>query len=298
MQLSPPEKAAIHEIWNRGLTVSEVWKSYTSSHPDRLITVSAALSEYLESRRRAGRQARYVDQLRRELRYWNEAIGPSTPLIQSSTFDHHLFLSRWSTPTAATIARRLRGFYSWCVRNDYLSRSPLNSLEPIAGEDPTISIVSNRRCESLLRACLETDPDLFWWFWAALGLGVRVCELPGLEFANGLVIVPAGSAKTKRRRPISVPPFMEPIPQKGGVTNLRKRREAVARVAGFRPARNALRHTAASHLVNYYASAEAASLQLGNSPKILHRHYRGLVSATQTEDWVKIWGSVMAGQTA
>ena len=52
---------------------------------------------------------------------------------------------------------------------------------------------------------------------------------------------------------------------------------------------NVMRHTAASHWLNRLQSADAPSLHLGNSPVMLHRHYKALVTRKESEEFFELW---------
>ena len=47
--------------------------------------------------------------------------------------------------------------------------------------------------------------------------------------------------------------------------------------------------TSASHWLNYYQDEQKAALHLGNSPTMLHRHYKALVTRKESEEFFKLW---------
>ena len=72
--------------------------------------------------------------------------------------------------------------------------------------------------------------------------------------------------------------------------SLRERFEKVRSDAGVKKwPNNAMRHTAASHWLNYYQDEGKAALHLGNSPTMLHRHYKALVTEKESEKFFKLW---------
>ena len=70
----------------------------------------------------------------------------------------------------------------------------------------------------------------------------------------------------------------------------RKRMERLKREAGIVTwPRNCMRHTAASHWLNFYQDEAKAALHLGHSPTMLHRHYKALVTQKESEEFFALW---------
>jgi hypothetical protein len=108
---------------------------------------------------------------------------------------------------------------------------------------------------------------------------------------DGFLVVGAEAAKTRTRRVMEMLPGHEQW-WKGvmplGI--LRERFEALRKEAGvFNWPRNVMRHTAASHWLNFYQDEAKAALHLGHSPAMLHRHYKALVTRRESEEFFALW---------
>ena len=132
-----------------------------------------------------------------------------------------------------------------------------------------------------------------------------------------MVIIDGTVAKTKSRRVIDLcdtaKAWLATCAKFTGhiadPVNFRKRWDALLRAARFgtpgretqkekaagitleRWPKNALRHTAASYHYALTQDAVRVSAMLGNSPDVLHRHYRGLVSRQDAERFFALGSS-------
>ena len=142
--------------------------------------------------------------------------------------------------------------------------------------------------------------------------GVRHAEIVRLEwkdirFEDGLVEIHAAKAKTASRRTIplldNLRQWLWPLRQKSGlvcacrsmstglnqvVQEVNKAREKRKVKERFVWKRNGLRHSYISHRVAQTQNVAQVSLEAGNSPKRIFRHYRELVPAGDALKWFSI----------
>jgi len=152
-------------------------------------------------------------------------------------------------------------------------------------------VLSIDEVSSLIKTC---PSDLLGHLWLCLCMGLRVAEasrVQHLTVTETHLVVGAEASKTKSRRVLDIlrghQKYSRLIrPQ----VNLRKRMECLRAEAGLsRWPRNCMRHTAASHWLNKLQSADATALHLGNSPVMLHRHYKALVTRKESEEFFELW---------
>jgi integrase len=149
--------------------------------------------------------------------------------------------------------------------------------------------------------------------------GVRAAEAQRLTWQNismehRLITISAGAAKTASRRhaPVSdaLAEWLRPLHRGTGplVTNPNTLRRdlAIARrkalIANW--PHNALRHTCASAWCTIESDVARVAAWLGNSPVIIHQHYRALLTHEQASAWLEVRpdtateGKVVAFQVA
>lgn len=220
-----------------------------------------------------------------------------------TTSDLHLYLDTITPATRPTIKSRLSSWFGWMVRVGYTQSNPAKAIEPARATTGDVTIIDNQTAKPLLATALRSDPGVFVWYWLTMGLGIRRAEalrLQTQDITDEGVAVGSHAAKTSSRRFVAAPTFLRPPPRNSGAldwTNLRRRIHAIQAQAGVgAPPRNAARHTAATHLLNYCGSADQVALLLGNSPAILQRNYRGLIRPGLTDEWVVLWRGLLGRQ--
>jgi integrase len=130
--------------------------------------------------------------------------------------------------------------------------------------------------------------------------GIRMAELARLDWSavnldRRIIEVRAGQAKTASRRviPISdnLAAWLAPLPREGKVlplSDLQRESSALASALGIDWPRNVLRHSFISYRIAVVKSAEQVALEAGNSPSIIFKHYRELVSEDVPDKWFAI----------
>lgn len=130
--------------------------------------------------------------------------------------------------------------------------------------------------------------------------GIRMAELARLDWSavnldRRIIEIRAGQAKTASRRviPISdnLAAWLAPLPRQGKVlpiSDLQRESAALARALGIDWPRNVLRHSFISYRIAIVKSAEQVALEAGNSPSIIFKHYRELVTEDIAEKWFAI----------
>jgi hypothetical protein len=108
---------------------------------------------------------------------------------------------------------------------------------------------------------------------------------------RGYITVAVDKAKTQARRlvPISenLRAWLDTIPVKEGlvVDYDAGYVSSTFRAAGIKDKRNALRHSYISYRVASVQDVNKVALEAGNSPEVIFRNYRELVSPEEAEVW-------------
>lgn len=282
--------------------------SYRSAPP-----VSEIVEKVLEDARANGRRPKTIEDVRYRLGRFSESFGKQR-LSEISVEDlqgwaNGLGLSPRSRRHFLTKISQLYRFAEkrgWCQKNlvEHLSRPDVEDGEP--------QFLTVEQCVRLLNCAGKHD--LLPYVVLGLFCGIRVNEMKRLvwdkvKLSERVIIIDGTVAKTKSRRVVELNdtalawlalcvqrfgPVIDP-------TNFRKRLDALVRGARFgRPGsetkkekaagiklepwpENALRHTCATYSYALTQDAVRVSAMLGNSPDVLHRHYRGLTTKSDAE---------------
>jgi integrase len=213
-----------------------------------------------------------------------------------------------SNRTRFNYLRHITSLYRFAVRRKYVSRDMLEDLESIDRpqiEDGEIQIFSVEELRLLLEVA---RPEMRTWLAIAAFSGLRHAELQRLDWSEvkldqGFIEVSAAKAKTASRRlvPISenLGRFLGSIDARSGpvtsfanmskqigwlVDEANKKRAAM----GENPLvwkRNGLRHSFVSYRLALVQDVAKVALEAGNSPTMVFRNYRQLVTPGEAQQW-------------
>ena len=198
----------------------------------------------------------------------------------------------------------VRMFSAWCVKQDYLSATH-RMLEADSMNRETVEIQEIDYYRSAeLRALLETaDKDLLPVI--ALGglAGLRGEEIMRLDWADvwrvqGHVEISARKSKTRQRRLVEVCPalaaWLEPFRECCGpvwamsIDACQEGLAALRNTLKIPSRRNGLRHAFVTFHFAAHANENLTSALAGNSPAMIHAHYKGLATRAEAEKWFAV----------
>ena len=303
--LSPKRRAdavaIIGEIDAAGLTLRQVWETYRNGAGATVTgskSLSEAIADLVEAKRKANRREAYVDSLEQYLTRW--AKGQETkPIARVKLDEIDLFLN--STPSLssrATAINRLSTLFSFAVRRGWRLDNPVSRVERPHVDNGTPAILTHEETVKALNFTQTKMRRFLPWLALALFAGIRPEEADKLTWEavdkdRGTVTIDATAAKVRRRRIVHLKPVAVAWLRVGGELPLPRmtRRRCIRRLRNLLkwPAwkKDVLRHTCASHWLASDRDAGGVALELGNSPDILFKHYRELVTDEQAKAF---WG--------
>ncbi len=204
----------------------------------------------------------------------------------------------------------IRQFLQWAIRKDYLPPthrlSEADAMRPERGNTAEVSIYTPRE----LAALLAGDDDDLRALIAMGGLaGLRTAELLRLDWADvwrvpGHIEVTARKSKTRQRRLVEVCPALAawlqvfsdqttgPVWAWQEITFQQRFARLCAKVKlnGKSIARkpNGLRHAFCTYHFAAHANENQTAQQAGNSPAMIHAHYKGLATKAEAEKWFNV----------
>jgi integrase len=195
----------------------------------------------------------------------------------------------------------IKQFLQWCIRKDYLATNHrLNEADTMrpehANNGETAFYTPNE-----FRALLEAAPEPIKAMLAIQGLaGLRTAEILRLTWEDvfrvpGHIEITAGKAKTRQRRLIEVGPalaaWLEPYRThtgklwQGTERFFHKGCAEICDQAEVPRKPNGLRHSFCTHHFALHANENLTAQQAGNSPSMVHQHYKGLATKAEAEKW-------------
>lgn len=146
-----------------------------------------------------------------------------------------------------------------------------------------------------------TGPGLLPFLVLGAFAGLRTAEIErqvweDINVERGFIRVTAAKGNTAQKRLVPIAPNLKKWlalcrKDAGPVCEIARTAEALTRLAGRAGVKwkhNALRHSYASYRMAEIKNAAQVSLELGNTPKMVFRHYRELV----TEEEAKVWFAI------
>jgi integrase len=207
----------------------------------------------------------------------------------------------------------IRQFLQWCVRKDYLAANhrlgEADAMRPEHANNAEVEFYTPKE----FRALLETAEGPMRAMVALGGLaGLRTAELLRLDWADvwrvrGHIEVSAGKAKTRQRRLVEIVPALAAwLAQFRNFTSgklctlheitWQQHFVALCESAKVQRKANGLRHAFCSFHFALHGNENLTAQQAGNSPQMVHAHYKGLATKQEARKWFAVKPAKSAGK--
>lgn len=225
--------------------------------------------------------------------------------LDLDTFLSSKALTDFSAKSRNHHRRAIAQFLSWCVRKDYLAIGHrLNEADGMRPEDANTAEVQFYTPREF-RKLMDTADGPLRAMIALGGLaGLRTQEILRLDWADvwrvpGHIEVTAGKSKTRARRLVEICPalaqWLAPFRTHtasplwtDGESILQKAFSDLATQANVSRKANGLRHAFCTYHFAMHANENLTAQQAGNSPAMIHAHYKGLATKKEAEAWFAV----------
>jgi integrase len=274
-----------------------------------------AVEEFIESRKyksesKNGKRAQMSGAYAYNVAMWLREFARTFPgtAVSELTKDHlDTYVKKHTTVSAKSRNDRratVKMFLSWAARKDYLSvNHRLFEADGLARENVESAETDFYRPKELQEFLENATSDLLPVI--ALGglAGLRVEEIMRLEWADVWRVpehieISSQNAKTRQRRLVAtcsaLAKWLEPYRKMNGkvwnkrgdlhqieFTQLRETLKIPVR-------RNGLRHAFCTYHFALHANENLTAQQAGNSPAMIHAHYKGLVTKAEADKWFQV----------
>ncbi|HEY3855975.1 MAG TPA: hypothetical protein VGO67_16425 [Verrucomicrobiae bacterium] len=262
--------------------------------------VADVVSELIAVKVSDGASDRYVQDLRSRLSRFAESfkteIGKVTKEQIQAWFDG-LGLG----PQSHGNFRRVVGLlFKFAVARGYATSNLVDGIDKKKVRGGDVEIFATEEIQKMLAAA---DPEFLPVLAIGAFAGLRTAEIERLsweeiDLVGGYIEMKATKAKTGSRRVVPIQGNLAAwlAPYAGRVGNvwqgdsatLLNRQRQTAKACGMAWKHNALRHSYASYRLAETGDATRIAFELGNSPAIVHRHYKQLVRPEAAKSWFSI----------
>ncbi len=207
----------------------------------------------------------------------------------------------------------VRQFFSWAVRKDYLpTNHRLGEAESLRSEIANTTetlFYTPDEFKALLVAAKDELADLHPIIAIGGFAGLRTAEMLRMDWADiwrvpDHIEVSAGKSKTRQRRLVetcqALKEWLEPYNDKkvgplwkGHEVTFQQKFVDLCELAklnkkSIERKSNGLRHAFCTYHYALHANENLTSQQAGNSPAMIHQHYKGLATKTEAEKWFAV----------
>lgn len=300
-----------------GTSLKEAVDFYLKRHPVGLpkLTVREVVDELVLVKEKAGKSDVYTRELRRRLGHFADAFNVRISLVSGKQVEDFIRGLGVSGRTQNNFRQLINTLFRFAVKRGYLPKDhdEMDAVELADNESGEIEVFNPVELRKLFNACLTPVQERGKWrdreamipyLAIAAFCGLRAAEIARLDWsevhltgAEHFIEVKASKAKTASRRTVPIPdccaewlaPFVK---ESGSVCPFERPDKQCFQYLG--PAaeiewkHNGLRHSFISYRLAQIKNVHQVSLEAGNSPQMVFKHYRQLVSETQATEWFGI----------
>jgi integrase len=259
--------------------------------------VAEVVTELLEVKKSHGASDRYIEDLKNRLTRYADDTKCSIGSVDTASVQAWLNGLKLSRQSYTNNRRVLSLLFSHAVSNGYAIDNPVDKVQRLKVKAGDVEIFTPDEIGKLLAAA---SPD----FLPALAIqafcGLRSAEVERLEwrdidFTRKQIILGTSKTKTASRRIIPIPDnlalWLKSYKNKNGLVwtaghdAFYDAQQDTATAAGVKWKSNALRHSFVSYRLAQTQNAAQTSLEAGNSPQVVFKHYRELVQSADALAW-------------
>lgn len=269
------------------------------------------VAEMLEAKRAAGVSDIHLRILKGRLERFAKMF--QCPITSITALDISKYINGLKASDGKIVKNRTRGntlsdlrnFFNYARKQRYIARDvveEINEIEAPKKEFVHTGIFTPAQMEQIIG---EVNDDLKPLLAIGAFCGLRSEELNRLDWRDvrlpeGVIIVGADKAKTATRRVVPIPENcrawlatcaksdgqINPAPHAGALID---RIERAALRLKIKWVKNGLRHSFCSYRLAITSDPARVATEAGNSPVMVHRHYKALVTEAQAKEWFNIF---------
>jgi integrase len=291
---------------------------YVKRHPIGLPpkTVREVVDELVESKRKSGKSDIYIREMTRRLGKFADAfVEHRLSTLTGKQIEDHVRGSGGVGRTQNNVRQLLKTLFKFAIKRGYLPKDhdEMSAVEKASVDDNEIEVFTPDELRKLFVACVtpvqergkwRTREDMIPYLAIGAFCGLCAAEIERLDWSEvhltgpeRFIEVKASKAKTASRRTVPISDncaaWLARFAQPSGpiVTLARTDKQLflyLANKSGVPWKHNGLRHSYISYRLALIKDVGQVSLEAGNSPQMVFKHYRQLVRESEANDWFAI----------
>jgi len=301
LNVAVKEYVAARKILDGG-SIVEAARFYAARRPTQTTSISVhdAVEAFLVAKEADGVGVRYKQDARSRLRRLAKAFAKPISGVTTAEIDEWLRRIAVHPRTRNNFRQHIVTLFRWARDQGHLPREAQTEADRLplardAGKD--VEIFTPSQLEALLKA---SDERLRPYIAIRAFAGVRDSEMRRLTWANvrfdqHVIEIRAGQAKTANRRLIPILPnlaaWLSPYKSEEesiSYANAERIARRTAKEAGIPWVHNGLRHGFGSHRLAVLKNAAQVAHEMGNTERMVHGHYKELVTEAEGVAWFAI----------
>jgi integrase len=214
--------------------------------------------------------------------------------------------------TKQNYLRHIAALFRFAIKRKYLPKDALDEIQAVETPKQDASDVEIFTPGEMSGILVAARPEMIPWIAIAGFAGLRSAEIKRLDWSEvklleGFIEIKASKAKTAARRIVPITDnlsrWLVPYAKASGpivsfeswwnqipkiVEAVNARREQNGLPQNFKWRHNALRHSFCSYRLAAIKNAAQVALEAGNSPQMIFRHYRQVVTEAEAAKWFNI----------
>lgn len=278
----------------------------------RTVPFSALRDEMVQRKKRDGKSARHVSDLRSRLTTFGRTFDARpVATIETREIDDWVSGLNLSLTSRFNYRKVLRNAFQFAISRGYANENPVIKTGRVKADELTPRTLTPVEVEALLKAA---DPRIVSSIALSAFAGLRDAEVGRITWnridLDGFVKIDLGIAKTSSRRLVPLLPnlraWLAPHAKGTGLVRpsqrtsyllygLAKKKAVEALTAAGQPCsnlenwpHNALRHSFVSYRLAVVANAAQVAEECGHSIGIMKRNYRELVTPSDGAKWFAV----------
>jgi len=283
-------------------------------------TVREVVDEMIASKTKQDRGEKHLADLESRLGRFADAMQMNIGQVTGVMIQKHLDELNVAGRTQQNHLRHITSLFRFAARKKYLPKDALDEIAAVEKPEAELTDIEIFSPVELRELLTVARPEIIPWLAVAAFAGLRTAELQRLDWhevnlTERYIEVTAAKSKTASRRLVPITDnllaWLTPRAQTGGrvtgfenmakqigwlVQDVNEAREKHAKENGhdlksaqkFEWKRNGLRHSFISYRLAAIKNTAEVALEAGNSPQMIFKHYRQLVTEAEAAKWFSI----------
>lgn len=285
-------------------SIIQAARFYAKKNPDAIPRkmMEEVVREFLADKAAKGKSDRYLADLKYRCERFATSLSCPIGDVTTARIETFLMELKLSSQSYENFRRAIGTLYAFAKRRGYIPRDhgEFEQVEKVRAENGEVEVFSPLEVQKLL-----THADREFLPCIAIGAfaGLRSSEVERLSWQDvklteKVIVVQKGKTKTGSRRLAPIPDnlvtWLTPLAKPSGPVwpfghdSFYKAQQDSSEASGVDWKQNALRHSFISYRLAVLRNEQQVAFESGNSPAMVHKHYKQLVTQAEAEKWFAV----------